>query len=300
MTLRAIVSALGGDLYQGGLRANVPAPGHSPADRSVSLLLSNGSVIIHGFGRADWRTVRDQLRNGGFIDAAGRLRGGGGAGSSAPKPDRRIRLETARRLWAGGVPLSGSDPASLHLRRRAVGGGEAAQNLRFHPDAPISVYRQGGRRLPALIAAVREPGGDLSAIELTYVAPNGLRASGLALSRKTVGVVPPGSAVRLRAVAPEMLVGEGIVTTLSAIDRFALPGWALMSANNLAVWTPPAGVHRVLVAADRGKAGEDAAARLAGRLARMGVAARVILPAPTFDDWNAAARGAPERKEAGR
>ena len=59
MTLHAIVAALGGDLYQGGLRANVPAPGHSADDRSVSLLHADGRVIIHGFGAADWREVRD-------------------------------------------------------------------------------------------------------------------------------------------------------------------------------------------------------------------------------------------------
>ena len=52
MSLHAIVRALGGDLYQGGHRASIPAPGHSAADRSVSLLLSHGRVIIHGFGAA--------------------------------------------------------------------------------------------------------------------------------------------------------------------------------------------------------------------------------------------------------
>jgi len=39
MSLREIVRVLGGDLYDGGRRANVPAPKHSRADRSVSLLL---------------------------------------------------------------------------------------------------------------------------------------------------------------------------------------------------------------------------------------------------------------------
>ena len=39
MSLRTIVQALGGELYDGGRRANIPAPGHSAADRSVSLLL---------------------------------------------------------------------------------------------------------------------------------------------------------------------------------------------------------------------------------------------------------------------
>ena len=33
MSLRTIVDVLGGDLYDRGFRANIPAPGHSPADR---------------------------------------------------------------------------------------------------------------------------------------------------------------------------------------------------------------------------------------------------------------------------
>ena len=42
MSLRTIVQALGGELYDRGRRANIPAPGHSAADRSVSLRLLRG------------------------------------------------------------------------------------------------------------------------------------------------------------------------------------------------------------------------------------------------------------------
>lgn len=299
MSLHAIVAAFGGDLYQGGNRANVPAPGHSAADRSVSLLLSEGRVIIHGFGATDWRTVRDQLRAGGFIDPAGRLTGAGAA-PSAPRPDRRLRLETAARLWREAAPLATSDSAALHLRRRAVRCGGAAEHLRFHPGAPVSVYRRGRRTRPALIARISAEDGRLSAVEITYLEPNGLQAADLAVSRKTVGVVPPGAAVRLSRVAPEMLVGEGVITTLSAIDRFGLAGWALMSANNLAVWTPPPGVRRVLIAADRGAVGEGAAGRLRHRLSAQGIEVKVALPDAPFDDWNAVACGiAKGRSEGG-
>ena len=71
MSLLPIVRALGGDLYAGGRRANIPAPGHSRADRSVSLVLSGGRVVAHSFGGADWREVLDDLRARGLIDAAG-------------------------------------------------------------------------------------------------------------------------------------------------------------------------------------------------------------------------------------
>ena len=54
-----------------------------------------------------------------------------------------------------------------------------------------------------------------------------------------------------------MLVGEGVFTTLSATERFGLPGWALLSTRNLRAWSPPEGVRSILIAADRGKDGEE-------------------------------------------
>lgn len=300
MTLHAIVAALGGDIYQGGLRANVPAPGHSAEDRSVSLLHADGRVIIHGFGAADWREVRDVLRRQGFIDADGRLIGAARVGSLAPPPDRRLRVETALRLWDGGRPLASGDPASRHLRRRHVESGDGALDLRFNPAVPICVYRDGGGARPALIARISNIEDRLTAVEVTYLEPNGLPATGLKLRRKTVGVVPPGAAVRLSPLAAEMLVGEGVVTTLSAIDRFQLPGWALLSANNLSSWIPPIQLRRLLIAADRGAAGEGAAVRLLRRLQAVGLNARIVWPDPPFGDWNEVAGTAREREERGR
>ena len=61
MSLRPIVNAFGGDLYQGGARASVPAPGHSAEDRSVSLLLEGDRVVVHTFGDGDWKGVLDFL-----------------------------------------------------------------------------------------------------------------------------------------------------------------------------------------------------------------------------------------------
>lgn len=301
MTLHAIVAALGGDLYCGGSRASIPAPGHSGRDRSVSLWLTEGRVVIHGFGGADWRAARDDLRDRGFIDDAARLTGGGCGRSSTPRPDSRVRIETASGLWSGALNLTAGDPADLHLARRAVRCGGGAHNLGYHPRAPVSVYREGGRTRPAMIARIGDPQDRLTAVELTYLEKSGWPASGLRLVRKTIGLVPPGSAVRLFPIAEEMLVGEGVITTLSAVERFSRPGWALLAANNLAAWTPPSGVRRVLIAADRGPAGEGAAIRLQRRLVREGLHVEVAWPEPPFGDWNeVASAAAAERVEGGR
>jgi putative DNA primase/helicase len=121
----------------------------------------------------------------------------------------------------------------------------------------------------------------------------------LRLPRKTIGVVPAGCAVRLDPAAAEMLVGEGVVTTLSASARFGLPAWALTSTRNLRAWTPPPGVRAVLIAADRGTDGEGSADRLRRRLADRGLRVWVELPPPGCGDWNDWAvgrRAAPGRR----
>ena len=301
MTLHAIVAALGGDLYHGGTRASIPAPGHSAQDRSVSLWLTGGRLLIHGFGAADWRDVRNDLRAQGFIDGSGRLTGAWGADVSRPRPDARVRVQTATRLWAGTVALLPGDPASRYLSRRAIRCGGSALGLGFHPEAPVSVYRTAGPAgpaRPALVARVSDADDRLTAVEITYLTQAGRVATGLRIARKTVGHVPPGAAVRLAPAAEEMLVAEGVATTLSASDRFGLPGWALMAAHNLALWSPPRLVRRVLIAADRGDVGQDAAARLSRRLAGAGLAVQVTSPDPPFGDWNeVAATEVKERRE---
>jgi len=285
MPLRAIVRALGGDLYDSGRRANVPAPGHSPLDRSISLLWTGERLVVHGFGAADWREMFDALRASGLIDGIGAP-----AGTRAALPPQRTpgeRIATARAIWAGARPLSGR-LAERHLRLRGVRRPLSAA-LGDHPAVPAAVYANAGAMKPALLAAISDPTGALTAVEITYLDPNGRRALRPRTSRKTVGVVPPGAAVRLDQSAAEMLVAEGVVTTLAATERFALPGWALLAARNLSAWTPPADVRRVLIAGDRGNAGEAAAERLAVRLVAAGIATTIALPPPPFGDWGEAA-----------
>jgi putative DNA primase/helicase len=289
MSLRSIVQTLGGDLYDGGRRANIPAPGHSAADRSVSLLLQDDRVVVHTFGDGDWRSVLDHLRRLNLIDAAnaplsvsGALeRASRGEGRSAPE-----RRDAALRLWEAGWAIRRTS-SERHCRlrgiRRDLPGHEA---LRHCAEAPVAAYARSRYARPALLARIQTADGRFTAVEVTYLAPNGRRAEDLRLPRKTIGPAPGGCAVRLDEVGDEMLVGEGVVTTLSASEWFGLPGWALMSTRNLRVWSPPAGVRSVLIAADRGKDGEASAEVLRARLAGDDIAVTVALPPAPFADWN--------------
>ncbi|WP_374469643.1 toprim domain-containing protein [Phenylobacterium sp.] len=285
MSLAHIVRVLGGDLWDGGRRANVPGPGHGPADRSASLLLVDGRVIAHSFAGQDWREILQDLRRRGLINAAGRP-GGGETTTTSPPLSLRERLARARALWAEGVELGGT-PAARHLQRRAVTGGGPA--LRAHPAVAAAVYADQGPCRPALLAGVRAPDGAICAVEVTYLAANGLTAR-VRSPRKTIGVLPPGCAVRLDDAASELVVGEGVFTCLSAAEHLQRPAWALLSAGGLSRWSPPPSVRRVLVAADRDRTGLRAARRLAVRLRACGLAVALRLPPRGFSDWNAFAQ----------
>jgi hypothetical protein len=286
-SLAEIVGVLGGDLYDRGRRAVVPGPGHSRADRSVSLLLVGDRVVVHSFAGDSWSQVLDDLKARGLVDDAGRLAGGGSASPDTP-PSRPERIAVARTLWDTARPIAGTLSA-LHLQRRGVGRA-APDALRHHPAVPAAVYADRGLRRPALLAAVRDAAGDLCGVELTYLAPSGLAAA-MALPRKTVGCAPGGCAVRLDPAGETLLVGEGVFSCLSASEALGLPAWALRSVGNFARWAPPAGVRRVVIAGDRGRVGEAAALALACRLRRLGLEACVRWPPAGYADWNEAAPG---------
>ena len=292
MSLKSIVAALGGDLYDRGRRANIPAPGHSSADRSVSLLLKEGRLIVHTFGEGDWKAVLDHLREQGLVDADQApvtLLQAGLSRAPVASSTKIERLNAARRIWESGKTVLHT-LCERHCRLRSIARDlPGADVLRHSGHAPVSAYAAESRHhRPALLVAISNAAGDFTGVEVTYLAPNAQRASDLRLSRKTVGVMPTGSAVRIDAVAPQMLVAEGFFTTLSASERFSLPAWSLMSTRNLRSWSPPAEVRSVLIAADRGKDGEACADHLRARLVRAGLKARVELPPLPYGDWNEA------------
>jgi len=297
MSLHSIVKAVGGDLYAGGRQANIPAPGHSRRDRSVSLRYDNGRVIVHPFSTTPWFEVLDWLRDNGLIDALNRPTDGlGGAelrrggSNDVPALSDLARRAVAIGLWDSGRLIAGT-PAALHFSHRAYPLDQAlpdADVVRYRHDMPLRPYQGDGpgRRLPAMMVAVRDGEGQITAIEITYLTQGGHKAPDLRLPRKTIGLVPPNSAVRLDPHAPIMLVAEGVFTALSARFIFHRPVWALQSVRNLQTWIAPDGVRDVLIARDQGRPGQKAALILATRLRAQGVAVRVLGPPAPHGDWN--------------
>jgi hypothetical protein len=147
------------------------------------------------------------------------------------------------------------------------------------------------------LAAIVDLAGALTAIEITYLEPNGRRADRLRLPRKSIGVIRPSSAVRLDPLGPRLLVGEGVFSTLSASGDLDLPGWALLSTRNLRTWAPPTGVQSVMIAADRGRDGERSARILRTRLVGGGMPCDIAWPPESHGDWNEAAQASKPKGE---
>ncbi|CAN7640884.1 toprim domain-containing protein [Phenylobacterium sp. LjRoot219] len=250
-------------------------------------------MIAHAFGGADWRDALASLRELGLIDEESRLPCDRQVARPPAQPDltKREREAVALALWDAGDEIGGTLSES-YLRIRKVARrlpGDVA--LRHHGSAPVAVYAASPLTKPAMLAGVRDTAGRVTAIEIVYLDAGGMRARWPRVSRKTVGRMGRGSAVRLDAAGPELLVAEGVVTALSASERLALPAWALLSTGNLRGWWAPETVRRVVIAADRGADGEASAEVLASRLRRAGVRAEVRLPPSPFGDWNDAAIG---------
>ncbi len=193
--------------------------------------------------------------------------------SPSPDPDK---LAAPRRVFANCGPVLPDNLAGAYLSTRLPAVPlplDLWPVLRFLPDAshPSRV------RLPAMVAAVRDVAGNLTAVHRTYLAAPGVKAA-IDPPRATLGSVAGGT-VRLWPVAAELVVGEGIETSLAAAHLLHLPAWAAVSAGNMAeTMKLPAEVRAVVIAADHDPPGIKAARAAAARWRQEGRRVRIATP----------------------
>ncbi|HRE44133.1 MAG TPA: toprim domain-containing protein [Terricaulis sp.] len=285
--LKRIVDALGGVLLDGGRRALVRGPGHGPADRSVSLLeTEDGRILIHCFSpRDDWRAVREEWAQLGLLDEDEARSPTNSAPSVRLTPARSDRSARMRRLWNESQPIAGTI-AERYLRTRAIDGELPGPDvLRFHPH--MTSLEDRARR-PALVAGLVDQDARLQAIQVTLLTTHGAAKAKLETPRRTIGPLM-GAYVRIDAPSDTLLVAEGLETALSARRALGAGAWALLSAENLAQFSPPPVIDRLIIAADNDEAGLGAAARLRTRIETF-LACELALPPSGHLDWNDWAR----------
>ncbi|TCP34375.1 DUF7146 domain-containing protein [Rhodovulum marinum] len=181
-------------------------------------------------------------------------------------PADRGSQEAARRLWAMGLPISGT-LAERYLAGRGLTGLGRLDSLRFHPKC---FYRREAcpttdppESWPALLAKVTDLDGRLTGLHRTWLDPATAGKAPVVPPRKAMGNLL-GHGVRIGEPDRVLAVGEGLETMLSLhLALPELPVVAALSAGHLAALALPPGLRRLYIAIDADPAGLSAADQLA-------------------------------------
>ena len=224
-----------------------------------------------------------ELRAGITLAAGPQVR----AGASWPAPRQTVdddgddekRMLDALTIWCEAWPLTGTI-AEKYLRSRCIEvPGEALEVLRFHPRCPWGI----GTR-PAMVALVR----DIITDEPIGIHRTALSADGSKIAPKALGL-KGGGAIKLSPLmgaGGELLIGEGIETTLSAsILGFGSPAWSIIDAGEMGRFPALPWISRLTIAVDHdvNGVGEKAAAETKARWEAAGLRARSLMSAPTAE-----------------
>ena len=186
--------------------------------------------------------------------------------------------EAARRLFHAGRPITGT-PAEAYLRARGITAALDGPSLRYHPSVYYRAHEGAPREVwPALLAAVTDLAGGITAVQRTWLDPVRLTKAPLADARRALGPLL-GNGVRFGSAEDVLAAGEGIETMLALQSVLpALPMVAGLSANHLAALELPPALRRLYVARDNDAAGLVAAERLQARGAAAGIDVRDLVP----------------------
>ncbi len=182
-------------------------------------------------GAAQRQREADQRAEGEKFARFRRLR----AAEEAEHLEKRVRR--ALDLWRAAVPIGGT-PAEAYLRGRGIRSA-LPPTLRFHGALPHPWLQVS---LPALVCAVQR--GDrrhrgiwriyLGRAPVNGVWPKAGAAEGLEAGEGVklgLGDIR-GGAVRLAEACADLRIGEGVETSVSALD-FGYPAWAALSTSGM-------------------------------------------------------------------
>src|SRR5262249_36019631 len=133
--------------------------------------------------------------------------------------------------------------------------------------------------------------GELTGVHMTYLRPDGSGKADLPrqLQRECRGVIRGGT-IRLAEYDPDypLIVGEGIESTLAAMQLFCRLGWSAVDADGLKTAELPARRRDIVIAADNDTtgAGQCAAFDARCRWLAEGRSVRIVTPPDAGTDFN--------------
>lgn len=281
MTLdpRAVARALGGEAT--GRNVVAPGPGHSRADRSLSIKIDAAACdgfIVHSFAGDDPLGCRDHVRHAiGLSERACRRK------RLTPRrpwrdpvrsDDVTTSITLALRIWNEAHDPRGTVvEAYLRSRKLVLSDGLSGHVLRFHPALKFNGALAAGFVALFRDVATNEPCG----LHRTFLSRDGCK-----LGRRMLGRAKH-AAIKLDAdedVTLGLVIGEGLETGLAARLAGFSPVWTLGSAGAIATFPVLPGIEaiNILGEIDDGGANRRAAQACAARWMKAGHEAFVIAP----------------------
>ncbi len=288
----AILAALGAapDVIERGRLHRFSLNGKRGDTAGWCQLFEDGRAGVFGDFRSGMSSVwtakrRERMTQTERADMARQLAQAKAQRQDQQRQQQAVNAQRNAALWAKTVPVTDGDPVALYLRRRGLAG-PVPECLRLHPGL---TYWDGGDRgtWPAMIAPLIRPDGLVLALHRTYLTANGCKAP-VPTVKKLTGAAGPlaGACIPLHEAQQGVVgIAEGIETAQAAHLASGLPTVAAYCAGNLAAYTWPAGVKRIVVFADADRAGAAAAQSLKARALRAGLSVAVMTPSTPGADW---------------
>lgn len=301
MSARDVIAALGGKWR--GSYGTARCPVHDDHRPSLSIRDGDDDVIAKCHAGCDWRDIKAALRDQGLLPD---WRGSPvnvlvnpeqiAKREAGRRAEELSRIKYAQEIWRTAIDASGT-LVETYLRSRAITA-SPPQSLRF---IPYLKHAHTGLELPAMVAAVRSPEGEITGIHRTFLRADGQTKAPVTGNKMMLGKCG-GGAVRFAKAGTRLGVGEGIETCLSVAQACPdLTVWACLSTSGLKAVILPEYVHEVVILADADEPGEKAAQETARRFVRDGKVAKIARPS-IGKDWNdtlqAPANVVPLRREA--
>jgi DNA polymerase len=207
-----------------------------------------------------------------------------------PRPTEESKTARALELWDQGIPIAGTLAERYLVETRGIDvtklPGNISDSLRFLARCPFGT----GPVRPCLLALMRDAENDR---------PTGIHRIALELREGRVHKIDRFAlgrigAIKLWPAGAQLVVGEGLETTLAAATRIPYraaplqPAWSAVSSGGLSQFPVIPGVERLIVLVDHDGNGEGQAAaeRCRERWTRAGRTVVRLTPKRAGADFN--------------
>ena len=251
-------------------------PSHDDREPSLSIgLAADGKLLLHCFAGCTFDAIVAAARLTGLPPAHRPTLADVVFREKQHAAEQRAKRDAARRIWEEGSSLPNTQSA-IYLAGRGLS--TDSPTLRHH----VKLWNaEQNTHCPALLAAVRLEDRFVG-VHRTYLSEDGGK-----LTKRMLGACK-GGAAQLRPYGGNLIVAEGIETTLSTMalcDREGFGYWAALSASGMGALMLPKTSGTLVIAADGDRIGLKAAEELANRASLAGWSV-TIKAAPEGQDWN--------------